>query len=128
MPGRIKRQRSIFFLQISFERLLKIQNVILRSRWRRRISSVTDYINAEILHFAQNDKKRDFFSNPLRKDRLVFKGTSNNSQFVTPAPYQVRGKLRRESSNVKNLWIPAFAGMTFLEVALNIDKTKGFVL
>jgi len=26
---------------------------------------------------------------------------------------------RRESSNVKNLWIPAFAGMTFLEVAIN---------
>jgi len=25
---------------------------------------------------------------------------------------------RRESSNVKSLWIPAFAGMTFLEVAL----------
>ena len=37
----------------------------------------------------------------------IIKGTSNNSQFVTPAPYQVRGKLRRESSNVKNLWIPA---------------------
>jgi hypothetical protein len=46
-------------------------------------------------------------------------GTSNNFQFVTPAPYQVRGKLRRESSNVKSLWIPAFAGMTFLEEALN---------
>jgi hypothetical protein len=27
---------------------------------------------------------------------------------------------RRESSYVKNLWIPAFAGMTFLEVALNL--------
>ncbi len=46
--------------------------------------------------------------------------TSNNYQFVTPAPYQVRGKLRRESSNVKRFWIPApvsrygtsFAGMT----------------
>jgi len=35
------------------------------------------------------------------------KGTSNNPQLVTPAPYQVRGKLRRESSNLKNLWIPA---------------------
>ena len=46
------------------------------------------------------------------------KGTSNNYQFVTPAPYQVRGKLRRESSDVKSFWIPAFAGMTFLEVAL----------
>ncbi len=46
-------------------------------------------------------------------------GTSNNSQFVTPAPYQVRGKLQRESSNVKSLWIPVFAGMTFLEVALS---------
>ena len=49
--------------------------------------------------------------------------TSNNPQFVTPAPFQVRGKLRRESSNVKNLWIPAFAGMTFLEVAYG-NKTK----
>jgi hypothetical protein len=29
---------------------------------------------------------------------------------------------RRESSNVKNLWIPAFAGMTFLEVALRIEN------
>jgi hypothetical protein len=46
-------------------------------------------------------------------------GTSNNFQFVTPAPYPVRGKLRRESSYVKSLWIPAFAGMTFLEVAWN---------
>ena len=27
---------------------------------------------------------------------------------------------RRESSNVKTLWIPAFAGMTFLEVAYSI--------
>jgi len=34
-------------------------------------------------------------------------GTSKNSQFVTPVPYQVRGKLRRESSSVKSLWIPA---------------------
>ena len=34
-------------------------------------------------------------------------GTSLNSQFVTPAPYQVRGKLRWESINVKHLWIPA---------------------
>jgi len=44
-------------------------------------------------------------------------GTSNNYQFVTPAPYQVRDKLWRESSDVKGFWIPAFAGMTFLEVA-----------
>ena len=46
-------------------------------------------------------------------------GTSNNPQFVTPAPYLVRGKLRRESSYLKSLWIPAFAGITFLEVALS---------
>jgi hypothetical protein len=39
-------------------------------------------------------------------------GLLSNYQFVTPAPYQVRGKLRRESSDVKNLWIPASAGMT----------------
>jgi hypothetical protein len=26
---------------------------------------------------------------------------------------------KRESSDVRNFWIPAFAGMTFLEVALN---------
>jgi hypothetical protein len=45
-------------------------------------------------------------------------GTSNNLHFVTPAPYQVRGKLQRESSHVKDLWIPACAGMTFLEVVL----------
>ena len=55
---------------------------------------------------------------------LKIKGTSNNSQFVTPAPYQVRGKLRRESSNVKNLWIPVFAGMTFLGVALRKKSEK----
>ena len=29
---------------------------------------------------------------------------------------------RRESSNVKSFWIPAFAGMTFLEVALNLKN------
>ena len=33
-------------------------------------------------------------------------GTSINFKLVTPAPYQVRGKLRRESSYVKSLWIP----------------------
>ena len=49
------------------------------------------------------------------------KGTSNNYQFVTPAPDPVRGKLRRESSDVRGFWIPAFAGMTFLEVALSIE-------
>jgi len=27
---------------------------------------------------------------------------------------------RRESSSVKSLWVPAFAGMKFLEVALKI--------
>ena len=48
----------------------------------------------------------------------AIKGTSNNYQFVTPALYQVRGKLRRESSDVKGFWIPVFTGMTFLEVAL----------
>jgi hypothetical protein len=52
--------------------------------------------------------------------------TSNSHQFVTPAPYpvvgsnrQVRSKLQRESSDVKSSWIPAFAGMTFLEAALS---------
>ena len=29
---------------------------------------------------------------------------------------------RRESSDVKSFWIPAFAGMTFLEVAISIIK------
>jgi hypothetical protein len=29
---------------------------------------------------------------------------------------------RRESSIVKGFWIPAFAGMTFLEVALSLLK------
>jgi hypothetical protein len=48
------------------------------------------------------------------------RGTSNNYQFVTPAPYRVRGKLRPESSDIKGFWIPAFAGMTFLEVAIRI--------
>jgi hypothetical protein len=48
------------------------------------------------------------------------KETSNNYQFVTPAPYRVRGKLRRESSDVKGFWFLVFAGMTFLEVALNV--------
>src|SRR4030042_5937555 len=56
-----------------------------------------------------------------------FKTTSNNSKFVTPAPYHVRGKLRRESSDVKSLWIPASAGMTFLEVAL-INKNPTYFL
>jgi hypothetical protein len=51
---------------------------------------------------------------------LRIEGTSNSYQFVTPAPYQVRGELRWESSDVKSFWIPAFAGMTFLEVALRI--------
>ncbi|OGP76141.1 MAG: hypothetical protein A2V86_02285 [Deltaproteobacteria bacterium RBG_16_49_23] len=38
------------------------------------------------------------------------KGASNNYQFVTPAPYQVRGKLRRESIDVN----PAKGGTGFL--------------
>ena len=45
----------------------------------------------------------------LRPASAKLKATSNNPQFVTPAKAGVR--------NVKNLWIPAFAGMTFLEVA-----------
>ena len=49
-------------------------------------------------------------------------GTFNNYQFATPAPYQVRSKLQRESSDVKSFWIPAFAGMTFLEVAFINDR------
>jgi len=32
-----------------------------------------------------------------------WKATYNNSKFVTPAPYPVRGKLRRESSDLKSL-------------------------
>jgi hypothetical protein len=31
---------------------------------------------------------------------------------------------RRESSDVKSFWIPAFAGMTFLEVALSMSRDK----
>jgi len=46
-------------------------------------------------------------------ERGKSKETFINFRVVTPAPYLVRGKLQRESSNVKNLWIPAFAGMTF---------------
>jgi hypothetical protein len=49
-------------------------------------------------------------------------GTSNHLQFDTPVPYQVRGKLQQESSHVKDLWIPACAGMTFLEVSLRMSK------
>ena len=67
--------------------------------------------------------KIELFPSPLMGEGGVGvnnKGTSNNYQFVTPAPYQVRGKLRRESSDVKSFWIPAFAGMTFLEVAIRI--------
>ena len=30
--------------------------------------------------------------------------------------------LRRESSDVKSFWIPAFAGMTFLELAVSVLK------
>jgi len=37
----------------------------------------------------------------LGKNYENLKGTSNNYQFVTPAPYQVRGKLRPESSDIK---------------------------
>ena len=33
---------------------------------------------------------------------------------------------RRESSDVKSFWIPAFAGMTFLEVAMNLGRTIYF--
>jgi len=43
----------------------------------------------------------------FRPKPRTLKGTSNNYQFVTPAPYQVRGKLRRESSDFKSFWIPA---------------------
>jgi len=46
-----------------------------------------------------------------------------NLETVTPAPYpvvepnrQVRSKLQQESRDVKRFWIPAFPGMTFLEV------------
>ncbi len=63
------------------------------------------------------------YSNRMKAiKRINQKGTSNNFQFATPAPYQVRGKLQRESSNVKTLWIPAFAGMTFLEIAITIGE------
>ena len=48
-------------------------------------------------------------------------GTSNNSQSVTPASYPVRDKLQRESSNFDYFWIPAFAGMTFLEEPLYLN-------
>jgi len=34
---------------------------------------------------------------------------------------------KRESSNVKNLWIPAFAGMTFLEVTKRLIMERGMV-
>lgn len=36
-------------------------------------------------------------------DDCSFKAPSNNSKFVTPAPYQVRDKLQRESSDVKSV-------------------------
>ena len=55
--------------------------------------------------------------NPTLSNGVYIKATSNNPQFVTPAPYPVRGKLRRESSDVNAFWIPVFTGMTFLEVA-----------
>jgi hypothetical protein len=63
--------------------------------------------------FARSDEPK------VNKCQII-KGASNNYQFVTPAPYQVRGKLRRESSFLI-IWFPAFAGMTFLGVALNFE-------
>jgi hypothetical protein len=47
---------------------------------------------------------------------LLIKGTSNNYPFVTPR--------RRESSDIKSFWIPAFAGRTFLEVAIKVGGSK----
>ena len=38
---------------------------------------------------------------------LIFMDTSNHYEFVTPAPYPVRSKLRRKSGIVRNFWIPA---------------------
>jgi hypothetical protein len=47
--------------------------------------------------------------------------------FVIPAPYQVRGKLQKESSDFRLLWTPAFAGvtrfLTFYEV-VNVQYRK----
>jgi len=34
---------------------------------------------------------------------------------------------RRQASVVRDFWIPAFAGMTFLEVALNIDTEQRII-
>ena len=65
-----------------------------------------------------------YFLTGEAKPPSAIKGTSNNYQFVTPAPYQVRDKLRPESSDIKGFWIPAFAGMTFLEVALNTEISR----
>ncbi|MDZ4230980.1 MAG: hypothetical protein U1B77_04095, partial [Dehalococcoidales bacterium] len=39
----------------------------------------------------------------------------NTKGFVIPAPYQVRGKLQRESSRIL-FWILAFARMTVLDI------------
>ena len=47
-----------------------------------------------------------------RKIMINDKGTSNNYQFVAPQ--------MRKSSDVRSCWIPAIAGMTFLEVAIKV--------
>jgi len=52
-----------------------------------------------------------YFSLPFFREPLIIPDSS------LPPRIEVRGKLRRESSYFKTFWIPAFAGMTFLEVA-----------
>jgi hypothetical protein len=47
------------------------------------------------------------------EDKIDIFDDDHRKNFVIPAPYQVRDKLRRESRKALiTTWIPAFAGMT----------------
>jgi len=53
---------------------------------------------------------------PSTIKRIKLKGASINLDSLLPH--------RQESGNVKSFWIPAFAGMTFLEEALRLKASN----
>ena len=89
-----------------------------RSFWKREVS----VLNGKDFLAPALKRSPEPYSVRRGNTALIFMDTSNHYEFVTPAPYPVRSKLRRKSGIVRNFWIPAFAGMTFLEVALSISS------
>jgi hypothetical protein len=79
-----------------------------------------EYLGHLILDSPEGAPKKEHNPEEMNENNGIRKDLIEHSYFLREPPIVINSSLprRRESRAVETFWIPAFAGMTFLEVTL----------